>query len=55
MNLPACLPAWQIEHKALNHENVSGKRKTLKMKEREEEKKNGGKKRLKSRTVLHGN
>lgn len=32
-NLPVCLPAWQMQNKALNHENVSGKRKTLKMKE----------------------
>lgn len=40
-NLPAWLPAWQIENKALNHDNVSGKRKTLKMKEEKEKKKRG--------------
>lgn len=37
-NLPACLPAWQMVNKALNHENVSGKRKTLKMKEKKKDK-----------------
>lgn len=36
-NLPACLPAWQMKNKALNYENVSGKRKTLKKKEETKE------------------